>query len=50
MSNGRMRDLGHEIGLERNGVNAHVIVVAVDRKKRKKYKIKIQIEANTLNF
>jgi hypothetical protein len=31
-----MRDLGHEIGPERNGVNAHVIVVAVDRKKEKK--------------
>jgi hypothetical protein len=35
MSDGRMRDLGREIGPERNGVTAHVIVVAVDWKKEK---------------
>ena len=35
MSEGRMRDLGREKGPARNGVNAHVIVVAVDRKKKK---------------
>ena len=38
MSEGRMRDLGREKGPARNGVNAHVIVVAVDRKKKKEKK------------